>query len=158
MSPVQFYVSVAVMPTVTVIALLLGIVWNNNNINARFQDLRSELSSRLNDFNNRFADFSARLAELSARVSETNDRIDELGHLLGHRIDEMGNRIDEMGRRIDGVSSRVGEMGHRIDGVSSRVDDVRDLLRAEMTKNHSELLARFGELDTRLTRLETQPK
>jgi len=35
-----------------------------------------------------------------------------------------------------------------------RLGDVRDLLRAEMDKNHSEMLHRFAELDTRLTRIE----
>jgi hypothetical protein len=35
-----------------------------------------------------------------------------------------------------------------------RLGDVRDLLRAEMDKNHSEMLHRFAELDARLTRIE----
>jgi hypothetical protein len=46
-----------------------------------------------------------------------------------------------------------------------RLNDVKDLLRAEikatrevleaeMEKNHSEMLHRFGDLDTRLTRIE----
>jgi hypothetical protein len=35
-----------------------------------------------------------------------------------------------------------------------RLGDVRDLLRAEMDKNHSEMLHRFAELDTRLSRIE----
>jgi hypothetical protein len=42
-----------------------------------------------------------------------------------------------------------------------RLGDVRDLLRAEMKtveahieKNHSEMLHRFAELDTRLSRIE----
>lgn len=43
----------------------------------------------------------------------------------------------------------------------SRLTDMKDLLRAEinvveatMEKNHSEMLHRFGDLDTRLTRIE----
>jgi hypothetical protein len=32
--------------------------------------------------------------------------------------------------------------------------DTRDVLRAEMAKNHSEMLLKFAELDHRLTRLE----
>ncbi len=44
-------------------------------------------------------------------------------------------------------NSRVGD-------VSKRIDDMRDLLRAEMAKNHSEMLHRFGDLDDRLTRIE----
>ncbi len=44
-------------------------------------------------------------------------------------------------------NSRVGD-------VSKRIDDMRDLLRAEMAKNQSELLHKFAEMDNRLVRLE----
>jgi hypothetical protein len=44
-------------------------------------------------------------------------------------------------------NSRIGDM-------SRRIDDMRDLLRAEMSKNHSEMLHRIADLDTRLTRVE----
>lgn len=37
-----------------------------------------------------------------------------------------------------------------------RLNDVRDLLRAEMAKNHSELLSKFAELDRRLSALEAR--
>ena len=37
---------------------------------------------------------------------------------------------------------------------NARLNDVRDLLRAEMNRNQSEMLHRFGDLDTRLTRIE----
>jgi len=47
-------------------------------------------------------------------------------------------------------------MSQRIEETNARIDDLRDVLRAEMAKNDSELLAKFGEMDTRLTRLETQ--
>ena len=42
----------------------------------------------------------------------------------------------------------------RISDVNKRIDDMRDLLRAEMAKNHSEMLHRFADLDTRLNRIE----
>lgn len=35
-----------------------------------------------------------------------------------------------------------------------RLNDVRDLLRAEMGRNQSELLVKFAEVDHRLNRLE----
>jgi hypothetical protein len=45
---------------------------------------------------------------------------------------------------------------------NARLNDVKDALRAEikvveanMDKNHSEMLHRFGDLDTRLTRIES---
>ena len=58
------------------------------------------------------------------------------------------------------VDSRIGELSNRVDG---RIDDLKDLTRAEMrrieaemAKNHSEMLHRFGDLDTRLTRIESR--
>ena len=53
MSETQFYVSVAVVPAVTVIIVLIGVLLNNTNMNARFDDmngrfddLRSEMNAR----------------------------------------------------------------------------------------------------------------
>jgi hypothetical protein len=40
--------------------------------------------------------------------------------------------------------------------VDVRVGDLKDLLRAEMRAHQSELLAKFAELDTRLTRIENE--
>jgi hypothetical protein len=38
---------------------------------------------------------------------------------------------------------------------NARLNDIKEVLRAEMDKNHSEMLHRFGDLDTRLSRIET---
>jgi hypothetical protein len=50
----------------------------------------------------------------------------------------------------------------RLNDVHARLGDVKETLRAEikaveanMDKNHSEMLHRFGDLDTRLSRIET---
>jgi hypothetical protein len=51
-------------------------------------------------------------------------------------------------------NSRIGDINNRISDVSRRIDDMRDILRAEMSKNHSEMLHWFADLDTRLTRVE----
>jgi hypothetical protein len=51
-------------------------------------------------------------------------------------------------------NSRIGDLNNRIGDVSRRIDDMRDILRAEMSKNHSEMLHRFADLDSRLTRVE----
>jgi hypothetical protein len=37
---------------------------------------------------------------------------------------------------------------------NTRLNDMRDVLRAEMAKNHSELLIKFAQLDQRISRLE----
>ena len=82
MSETQFYVSVAVMPTVTIIIVLIGVLLNNTNMNARLGDLRS--------------------------------------------------------------------------GMNARLEDIRETLRAEMAKNHSEMLLKLAELDLCLSRLEAR--
>jgi hypothetical protein len=38
---------------------------------------------------------------------------------------------------------------------NARLNDVKETLRAEMDKNHSEMLHRFGDLDGRLSRIES---
>jgi len=38
---------------------------------------------------------------------------------------------------------------------NARLNDVKGTLRAEMDKNHSEMLHRFGDLDGRLNRIES---
>jgi hypothetical protein len=37
---------------------------------------------------------------------------------------------------------------------NARMNDMRDMLRAEMAKNQTELLMKFAELESRLSRLE----
>lgn len=51
------------------------------------------------------------------------------------------------------------------DLVNNRLNDVRDMLRAEIKvlesqiqANHSEMLSRFGDLDNRMTRIESRLK
>ncbi len=55
--------------------------------------------------------------------------------------------------RMTDLHGRMTDLRMHVDG---RIDDLRDMLRAEMAKNHSEMLARFGDLDTRLTRIEAR--
>jgi len=38
--------------------------------------------------------------------------------------------------------------------MNNRLNDLKELLRAEIAKSHSELLMKFAELDQRLTRIE----
>jgi len=45
-------------------------------------------------------------------------------------------------------------MSNLRDSVKSDISSLRDVLRAEMDKNHSEMLHRFADLDTRMTRIE----
>ncbi len=76
---------------------------------------------------------------VDARIEDFNGRMGELSKRLDDRIDELNNRMGELSKRLD-----------------DRIDDLRDVLRAEMAKNHSEMLHRFADLDTRLTRIESR--
>jgi len=44
----------------------------------------------------------------------------------------------------------------RFTSVDGKFVDMKEILRAEMRTNHSELLAKFAELDNRLTRIENE--
>lgn len=60
--------------------------------------------------------------------------------------------------RLNDVNARLGDLAGRQNGVKemlrSEIKSVRDVLDAHIEKNHSEMLHRFGDLDTRLTRIE----
>ena len=50
-------------------------------------------------------------------------------------------------------NARIGDLRAEM---RQALGDLRDVLRAEMAKNQSEMLAKFAELDVRLTRLEAK--
>ena len=134
MSETQFYVSVAIVPTVTIIIVLIGVLLNNSNMNGRFDDmngrfddLRSEMNARFGDMNARFDDMNARFDELRSEMNAGS-----------------GTLRSEMNARSDDLRSEM----------NARFEDIRETLRAEMAKNHSEMLLKFAELDRRLSRQE----
>jgi hypothetical protein len=60
--------------------------------------------------------------------------------------------------RLNDVNARIGDLGGRQDGfkemLRSEIRSTREVLEAHIEKNQSEMLHRFGDLDTRLTRIE----
>jgi len=101
-TPLQFYAAVAATPIATIVAVIFGVFWSNNNLNARIADVNARISDLAANINNgRFADVNARINDLRAEM-------------------------------ID------------------RINDTRDVLRAEMAKNHAEVMGRIAELETRL--------
>ena len=61
-----------------------------------------------------------------------------------------------------GILINNARLGDLRESFNSRLNDMKEVLRAEiktveanMDKNHSEMLHRFGDLDTRLTRIES---
>jgi len=145
-SPTQFYISVAVVPTITIVAVMLGLLLNNNNMNARFSDL----NARFGDIDKRFADMNA---SLNARFGDIDKRFADMNASLNARFGDIDKRFADMNVRFGDVNVRLGELGS---GLNARMDDLRGVLQTEMAKNHSEMLAKFSELDTRLIRLESR--
>lgn len=73
----------------------------------------------------------ATLAIVMVGFLYNNARLGDLSQNLNRRMDELSRSVDQ------------------------RINDLRDMLRAEMAKNHSEMLLKFAELDSRLTRIES---
>ncbi|OAG27795.1 hypothetical protein [Thermodesulfatator autotrophicus] len=109
------------------------------------------ISKRLDDVNLHLADQSRRIdevrSELSARIDETNKRIDEVRTELTARIDETNKRIDEvrseLSSKIDEVksdlTSRIDQTNHRIDQLTFQVGKVAQEL--ERLKREEKVMA-----------------
>jgi len=54
---------------------------------------------------------------------------------------------------ISRVDKRIDELGA---GLNARIDDTKEILRAEMQRDHSEVMAKFAEMERRLDRLESE--
>ena len=80
MSETQFYISVAVLPVTTIIIVLIGVLLNNANMNARFGDMNASFNARFADIDRRFVDmnasFNTRFADLKDLIQANSDRQD----------------------------------------------------------------------------------
>ena len=63
--------------------------------------------------------------------------------MSNQRINDLNNRLTEMSRQID---TRLADLRSEM---TSRIDGLCDTLRAEMARNHSELLARIADVERR---------
>ena len=98
MSDVQFYVSVAVMPTVTIIVVLIGVLLSNNTLNARLSDLRSEMNARFGEMNARFGEMNLRLGDVR----------DTLRAEMGKNHSEMLSQFAELDLRLSRLEAGSG--------------------------------------------------
>jgi hypothetical protein len=68
-------------------------------------------------------------------------------------------RLNDLNGRFGDFNSRFNDLHKRLDDLRTemiaRIDGLGETLRAEMARNHSELLAKIAELDNRITRMET---
>ena len=101
----QFYISVAVVPVTTIIIVLIGILVNNTNMNARM----SEMNARFSDLNARFGDLNARF----------DDRFNDLKEL----IKAYSDRQDANLRRVeDGLLGKFAELDNRLNRIEHHLD------------------------------------
>ena len=52
---------------------------------------------------------------------------------------------------ISRMDKRIDELGARLD---RRMDDMKEVLRAEMQRDHSEVMSKFADVERRIERLE----
>jgi hypothetical protein len=53
------------------------------------------------------------------------------------------------------MNQRFGDINQRLGEINQRFGDLRDLLNAKLARQEEMLLAKFAELDNRLTRIES---
>ena len=93
MNTTQFYISVAVMPITTIIIVLIGVLLNNSNMNARINDLKDLFR----------AEIAKTASELLAKFVELDNRIDA----VTARLDAMTARLDSVTARLDRIEGRL---------------------------------------------------
>ena len=94
----QFFISVAVGPDVTMIVVLIGVLINNNRIGDLRMDVNSRMTEMRSEMNNRFSDMREMYRQ-QGEVQEANlRRVEDM--LLG-KFAELDNRL-----------SRIEPQGH----------------------------------------------
>lgn len=89
----QFYISVAVVPVTTIIIVLIGILVNNTNMNARLSDMNARFGERFNDVKDLIKAYSDRQDanlrrvedELLGKFAELDNRLSRIDHHLNLR-------------------------------------------------------------------------
>ena len=124
-------------PIVTFAIVMVGFLYNNS----RLSDFRSDFRSSIGDLRAEFGDL----------------RTEVRGNIENLRTEVRGN-IGDLRTELRGS---VGDLRGSIGDIRGSLSDMRDMLRAEMRvvqttmdKNHSELLGKFAELDTRVSHIE----
>jgi hypothetical protein len=96
--------SVAVMPATTIIIVLIGVLLNNANMNARFGDL----NARFGDMNGRFGDMSGSLAghieDIKVLIQAYSDRQDAN---LRRVEDELLGKLAELDNRLSRIEHHL---------------------------------------------------
>ena len=100
MNETQFYISVAVVPVTTIIIVLIGVLLNNANMNARFGDM----NARFGDISARFADMDRRFTDLKDLIQAYSDRQDAN---LRRVEDELLGKFAELDNRLSRIEHHL---------------------------------------------------
>jgi len=131
-------------PIVTFAIVMVGFLYNN---------------SRLSDFRSGIGDLRSEFGGLRTelRGNIENLRIELRGNIENLRTEFRGD-VEDLRTELRGS---VGDLRGSIGDIRGSMNDMRDMLRAEMRvvqttmeKNHSELLGKFADLDTRVSHIE----
>ena len=99
--------SVGVMPITTIIIVLVGVLLNNANMNARFADI----NGRFGDINARFGDIHARFADMDRRFTDLKDLI----QAYADRQDANLRRVeDELLGKFAELDNRLSRIEHHL--------------------------------------------
>lgn len=105
--------------------LMLQLARNTNrrfdDVNRRFDDLKSNVNQRFNDFNQRFDDFK----------NEVNRRFDE----VDRRFEKVDRRFEEVDRRFDDAARR-NEAAHA--QIASNISELRADFRSVIPRAAAE--------------------
>jgi hypothetical protein len=94
----QFYISVAVMPVTTIIIVLIGILLNNANMNARFGDLNARFGDMSTSFAGHIEDMKVLIQAYSDRQDANLRRVED--ELLG-KFAELDNRLSRIEHHLN---------------------------------------------------------
>ena len=88
------------MPITTIIIVLVGVLLNNANMNARFADI----NARFGDINARFGDINGRFVDLKELIQASSDRQDAN---LRRVEDELLGKFAELDNRLSRIEHHL---------------------------------------------------
>jgi hypothetical protein len=130
-NPVQFYISVAVVPVTTIVIVLIGVLLNAGIVNRRSDDLKDliKVYAERQDANLSRVEgtMNANLARLENTLNADLSRVEKT---LNADLSRMENTLNSDLRRVE------------------------ETVNANLHRVEDALLSKFAELDTRFSRIE----
>ena len=86
------------MPVTTIIIVLIGVLLNNANLNARLGDMNASFNARFTDMDRRFTDLKDLIQAYSDRQDANLRRVED--ELLG-KFAELANRLNRIEHHLN---------------------------------------------------------